>query len=410
MTDATGRSFLSYRRTRIEEARLLIEAQHDVGIPTWHDVSEFEEGQTESLLRDALADPTTANAVCWLTPEVEASAVITRTELPGILRRIRAGDGFFMIPVAAGGVDYPDVTRIAGTYLGMHDLGGWNLRKVVSDPIGPADAAIIARQVLGRRIRTVVAQLAADAPLRLVINTQKKPAFASGVALALDWTHRFDGRLTHRPESWQEQLIPALETVAQAITERAPGRRIVAEGLCALPTAVAFGTAFLATRGMSVGWRQISPNREPELWSLGMRPEPCGFVYQVGDGDPSADDLALPVSVASNVEPAFAASRPNLPKMRAIVVVHCVGAYPHDLATAGQARDLVRIIVEALRYARDQYQPRGTLHLFLAVPAGLAMLIGQMLNTFGPVQAVSGRCSRFLPCVFARSGLLTHLK
>jgi len=94
MTDATGRSFLSYRRTRIEEARLLIEAQHDVGIPTWHDVSEFEEGQTESLLRDALADPTTANAVCWLTPEVEASAVITRTELPGILRRIRAGDGF----------------------------------------------------------------------------------------------------------------------------------------------------------------------------------------------------------------------------------------------------------------------------------------------------------------------------
>ncbi len=46
----------------------------------------------------------------------------------------------------------------------------------------------------------------------------------------------------------------------------------------------------------------------------------------------------------------------------------------------------MRIIIEALRYARDQYQPRGALHLFLAVPAGLAMLIGQMLNTFGPVQ------------------------
>jgi hypothetical protein len=72
---------------------------------------------------------------------------MTRTELPGILRRIRAGDGFFMISVAAGGVDYTDVTRIAGTYLGVHDLGGWNLRKVASDPIGPADAATIARQV-----------------------------------------------------------------------------------------------------------------------------------------------------------------------------------------------------------------------------------------------------------------------
>jgi hypothetical protein len=41
---------------------------------------------------------------------------------------------------------------------------------------------------------------------------------------------------------------------------------------------------------------------------------------------------------------------------------------------------------EALRAARDGFQPRGTLHLFLAVPAGLAMMIGQMLNTFGLVQ------------------------
>src|SRR6516165_12297542 len=99
MTDATGRSFLSYRRTRIEEARLLIEAQHDIGIPTWQDLSELEEGHTEALLLEALADEATANAVCWLTPEVENSAVITRTELPAIMRRIGQKDGFFMIPV-----------------------------------------------------------------------------------------------------------------------------------------------------------------------------------------------------------------------------------------------------------------------------------------------------------------------
>jgi hypothetical protein len=49
MTDATGRSFLSYRRTRVEEARLLIEAQHDVGIPTWQDLSDLDEGHTEGL-------------------------------------------------------------------------------------------------------------------------------------------------------------------------------------------------------------------------------------------------------------------------------------------------------------------------------------------------------------------------
>src|SRR5258708_10503862 len=102
MTDATGRSFLSYRRTRVEEARLLIEAQRDAGIPTWQDLTELEEGHTEALLRAAIADETTANAVCWLTPDIETSSVITRTELPGILRRVDSHDGFFMIPVAAG--------------------------------------------------------------------------------------------------------------------------------------------------------------------------------------------------------------------------------------------------------------------------------------------------------------------
>src|SRR6185503_15378624 len=51
--DRTGRSFLSYRRTRANEARLLIEAQHDIGIPTWQDLSELDDGHTDALLREA---------------------------------------------------------------------------------------------------------------------------------------------------------------------------------------------------------------------------------------------------------------------------------------------------------------------------------------------------------------------
>src|ERR1700733_2373198 len=135
MTDATGRSFVSYRRTRVDEVRLLVEAQHDVGIPTWQDLSDLEEGHTEALLAEALADETTANALCWLTPDVESSNVITRTELPAIMRRVERNDEFFMIPVAAGGLGYSDVSRVVGTYLGTHDLGQWNVQKVSANPI-----------------------------------------------------------------------------------------------------------------------------------------------------------------------------------------------------------------------------------------------------------------------------------
>jgi hypothetical protein len=291
-----------------------------------------------------------------------------------------------MIPVAAGGLGYEDVTRIVGTYLGLHDLGQWNVRKVSSDPISAADAGVVASRVLDRRMRAVSEQLLPGSPLRIGLNTRKKPAFETGMALSVDWTHWFDGRAINSPGLWQRCLLPALETIAQVCEEHAPGRRIIAEGLCALPAAVALGTTFLATRRLPLAWRQISPNRPPELWSLECPPEPSGFEARIIHNNPAGKDLVLLVSVASNVEPAFAATRPKLHELRGFVTVAKTGNYPHDLETAGQARDVVRVVVEGLRRARDVLQPRGTLHVFLSVPAGLAVMIGQMLNTFGPVQ------------------------
>jgi hypothetical protein len=207
-----------------------------------------------------------------------------------------------------------------------------------------------------------------------------------GVALSLDWTHRFDGRLARPADAWVKYLLPALESVAQAFEENAPGRQIIAEGLCALPATVALGTTFLATRRLPIAWQQVSPNRGPQTWSLSAAAEPSGFKYQVSSAASSGDDLALCVSVTSTVAPAFAARRPALPQFRGTVDVTKSGDSPHDLATAGQAADVVRVVVEGLRKARTELQPRGTVHLFLAVPAGLAMMIGQALNTFGPVQ------------------------
>ncbi len=267
----------------------------------------------------------------------------------------------------------------------MHDLGQWNVRKVASDPISAKDAADVARQVLKRRIQEISKRLSAGEPLRMVLNTRKRPGFESGVALAIDWTHRFEGR-SAKTDAWKDHLLPALETVAQVCEQQAPGRPIIAEGLCALPAAVALGTTLLTTRRVSLAWRQISPKRPPDVWALTAQREPSGFTAEACSASVSGDHLALLVSVASNVEPAFAASRPHLPAFRGMVVVTKPGNYPHDIETPGMAVDVVRVVAEGLRRARDDFQPRGTLHLFLAVPAGLAVMIGQALNTFGPIQ------------------------
>ena len=41
---------------------------------------------------------------------------------------------------------------------------------------------------------------------------------------------------------------------------------------------------------------------------------------------------------------------------------------------------------EGIRDARREYGGVGTVHVFVAVPAGLAFLVGQLLNTLGQVQ------------------------
>ena len=52
----------------------------------------------------------------------------------------------------------------------------------------------------------------------------------------------------------------------------------------------------------------------------------------------------------------------------------------------GEAADVAFFVQEGLRAVRRDYGNIGTVHLFMAVPAGLAVLIGQLLNTFGSVQ------------------------
>ena len=108
MTDATGKSFLSYRSTRRLEAAHLIAAQHDHGIPTWQDRKDLDETPTSDELRRVLQNPLTANAVVWITPDVQDSPTIRKIEVPGILLRVRQEDCYFAVPVCAGGISYDD--------------------------------------------------------------------------------------------------------------------------------------------------------------------------------------------------------------------------------------------------------------------------------------------------------------
>lgn len=385
MTDPTGRSFLSYRRARADEAALLIAAQHDRGIPTWQDVRDLASAPTEDEIRRTLADPATASAVLFITPEVETSPIIRNVEIPKVIQRAEAGDGFFVVPLAAGGLDYTAAAEATSNHLSAQNLSHWNMEKIAAPSLGPEHAAAIADRVLSQRLQAIHRHLPDGDPLRVGLFVRRAPPFEPGTALCLDWSSRFTEKEASA-DSWERSLLPALASVAAAIRKHAPGREAVAFGLPTLPAALALGCAFLATGGIAMAWEQVTPGRPAQLWSLAQPRETSGFAHRLVSQDPAARDVAVLVSVADNVEPLFAATTKALPPLRGYAHISKSGAYPHMIGSPGEAADIAYAVQDALRTARREYGNMGTVHLFVAVPAGLAVLIGQLLNTFGTVQ------------------------
>jgi hypothetical protein len=385
VTDPTGRSFLSYRRTRATEAALLIQAQHDHGIPTWQDVHNLGPIPTEDEIRRVLSDPATANAVLLITPEVEASSIIRNVEVPKIMGRAEASDSFFVVPVAAGGLDYAKAAEVTSNHLSAANLAHWNLLKVLGALVTPTDAAIVASRVLVERVEAVHAALPQGAPLRLGLFARRPPPFEPGTAFCANWSAHFRDKEAS-PAAWEERLLPALARIAAAARQYAPGRAVEAFGLPTLPAATALGCAFSSTGGITVSWRQYTPGQADQTWTLSAPRTASGFVARLVSYDASARDIAVLVSVTDDVEPVFASFKKHLPNLRALVHVAKPGPYPHRLSTPGEASDVAMVTQEGLRRARREYGDVGTIHMFQATPAGVAMLIGQLLNTFGLVQ------------------------
>lgn len=385
MTNTTGRSFLSYRRIRKDEAALLIHAQHDHGIPTWQDITNLATTPTEDEIRRVLADPTIANAVLLITPEVEDSTMMRSVEIPKILNRVEQGDNFFAVPLAAGGLDYGAAAAVVENNLSAQNLADWNMYRLADATISERDAADIAARVLAQRVQAIHRQLPPGEPLRLGLFTRKSPPFELGNALVLDWSARFAAKEA-RSEIWRDLLLPALARVADVIHVHAPGREVHAFGLTALPAAAALGCAFISTSGIKAAWRQYTPGQPEQLWTIHTARETSGVSSKLWSKDQKAYDVAVLVSVADNTEPLFAQCRESLPSFRALLHVTKPGSVPFAVNSPGQALDIALTVQEGLRQLRQEYGKVGTVHIFLAVPAGLAMLIGQLLNTFGAVQ------------------------
>ena len=119
-----------------------------------------------------------------------------RVEAPLILRRHSDDDGFFVVPVAAGGLDYECAAAVVAGDIGMHDLREWNIRRIRSDVTDVAfeqEVNVVASRILSRRLSAIHLNLPQEDRLNLVLNTRQEFVPGQLPSLLMDWTGRFEG-------------------------------------------------------------------------------------------------------------------------------------------------------------------------------------------------------------------------
>lgn len=215
----------------------------------------------------------------------------------------------------------------------------------------------------------------------LSIATLKPDPMAARADYALDWVDRFDGDsayLKRRP------LAPSTWAQLQAEIEAIPGKlprgrsEVLVTGSLRQATAFAVGGALRMVTGVDV-----AVNQRGELWASNQYfeapMEPSVTEYRVETGD----ELAVAISVAADpVDDVLAfINDAGLPVERLVSLSPAVGIRDNAIPDAAAATAFAQGCRDVVRRACRR---NTRIHLFLAGPMGLSLLLGHRWNRLRP--------------------------
>ena len=350
------------------------------GAPTWRDLDDLAPEPTEQELVATLKDPNTAGAVMLVSPEVADSSFIKHIEAHRIFQRHSARDGFLVKPVLIQ-LCYREANAALGSPAGFQDLNDWNLHKVEGQELYESAARTVACDVLNRRLATV-AMDHLGSPLRVGLYSRRVAAEAD-FTLHLDFSPYFDGRAS--PSGTYNTIEQALVDSASALARNFCEVPIAATGYAALPLGVLFGAVLSPLAGFQLSWQQGFAGLSKDTWSLAVEPEHVQVDCSVKQASPSSEEVILALGISANIEQAVAEFLElNSIRPRAAMHISVVdgSVLPGHQLSAGEGLSIVyQVIKEVRKFKDDSGLARLRLHLFLACPLAMAVMLGQLLNT-----------------------------
>jgi hypothetical protein len=384
--------FLSYSRKDAAEVASLQQQLQIRGLRAWRDVNDLELG---SLTREEIVQAIEQQAdafLLYVTPSFLTSTFIWQVEVPTAIGRWERHRAFGVVPVLRG-VTLAQLRQACAEH-GCPDLTAFNALILPDDSGEAADTTMNARlreagqRLLRAALRLRLARIGGDADTyepRLCFHTFPYMSPASSLDLDLDWTALFTPE-DHWPaqEIWLEVMLPALHDVRQVLSTLPHGRTLHLNVQAHLAAAVALGFVFSLTSRFSL---LLSNEQKRFAWSTQETitdAEPLRSRTYKGTGETSA--AVVEILVSRQIIPAVTHSLSALGisyghrlqlEVKKGVSNEAVSDGAHALAIARQVGRELRTLSD-----RDGV---GHIHLFLACPAELAVLIGHHLNALGTV-------------------------
>ena len=385
LTNPTGSVFISYRRAPARaagngEAALVRDALRHAGVPTWRDLDDLEHEPTEDAVVAAINDSSLAGAILLISPEVQTSAIIREVEAFRIFKRHARCDVFWVIPVLIG-VDYAEADEVLGSPDGFQELGRWNMHKLDGETLTATDGRAVARRAVEARLRAI-RNADGESPFPIGVFARRPPGEALG--LTHDFSARFNGREVS--EGAYAEFENGLLDGAGRVLATMPQAEVVGRGMAPLPLGALLGAVYSPRAGFRLAWVQPVEGREPQRWSLDTPAAESAATERVTRGDPASEELVLAIGVSANIEQAVAECL-SAQGLDPRACMHCApgtGSYtPGRVLEPEEGVGLVLSAIQKVRELREDLgMRRANLHLFLACPLAMAVLLGQKLNTF----------------------------
>ena len=253
-------------------------------------------------------------------------------------------------------------------------VGKAMVRGLVTDGAGPQTRDEIRCQVAQHNL------LAREGTLVLAVHaiddapTAEQPNVTVNIVGLYDGDDAFSRRRLREPEDWSRRVAPALADAARQL-EAFRTRRVHVVGSMRLPMWFAVGRALPDVRG----W-VLSLDQRDEQWSTVATPEPAEVRVLADEAHGGGDAIAIAIALTHDPSEDVRRLLSHNGIAGQLLTLGPLGE-PGQTAvpTAGWAIAWVQVARQAAR-RRAAEIGANHVHLFIAAPAGVAMILGHFWN------------------------------